>query len=115
MPNMTLSRILLQAGTLLIHDKDNHVIPRQSDMLITGDRIQKIEDQIQPPDGATVINCHGAIISPGFIDTHKHLWQSQQKGVHPDQIMLDYYHSGTSDQLANTPSNETLQIALSNI
>lgn len=88
------SLILLQGGTLLIHDSNKHVVPLRSDLLIQDDCIHQIKDQIPPPNGATIINCQGAIISPGFINTHKHLWQSQQKGLHSDQILLDYYHSG---------------------
>jgi len=78
----------------LLHDKDKHVVCRRSDLLIQDDRIHEIRNDIQPPDGASIIDCTDGIISPGFIDTHRHQWQLQQKGLHSDQILLDYYHSG---------------------
>jgi hypothetical protein len=94
MENKT-SHILLKGGTLLIHDEHDRVIPRKLDLLIQDDRIVRIDHDIQPPTGTKTIDCVCTLVSPGFIDTHRHLWQSQQKGLHCDQILLDYYHSGT--------------------
>lgn len=93
---MTFSHILLRGGTLLIHDDSMRVACRRSDLLIQNDRIQQIGDHIEPPEGTEVIDCTDLIVSPGFVDTHRHQWQSQQKGLHSDQVMLDYYHSGTT-------------------
>jgi cytosine/adenosine deaminase-related metal-dependent hydrolase len=97
------SHILLRGGTLLIHDEHDRVIPKKSDLLIQDDRIAPIDNNIQPPEGIQVIDCADSLVSPGFIDTHRHLWQSQQKGLHFDQILLDYYHSGTFKCQATFP------------
>lgn len=99
-----LPQILLKGGTLILHDKEYHATPSRADLLIEGDRIQAIQEVINPTDSMTVIDCKGKLISPGFIDTHHHLWQSQQKGLHSNQILLDYYHSGKrSNQSARFP------------
>ncbi|KAF2009633.1 Metallo-dependent hydrolase [Aaosphaeria arxii CBS 175.79] len=87
-------QILLQNGNLLVHDEKDHVIPTRADLLIENDRIKEIRENIEPSGAMLVIDCSDKIVSPGFIDTHHHLWQSQQKGMHCDQILLDYYHSG---------------------
>ncbi|GAM41953.1 amidohydrolase family protein [Talaromyces pinophilus] len=92
--NSNPSHTLLKGGTLLLHEEHGRVIPRKADLLIRDDRIARIDDDIQPPAASKVIDCAGNLISPGFIDTHRHLWQTQQKGLHCDQILLDYYHSG---------------------
>ncbi|KXJ84895.1 hypothetical protein Micbo1qcDRAFT_186844 [Microdochium bolleyi] len=89
-----MSHILLKSGTVLIHNESDEVTARLADVLIKDDLIHSIEDHIEAPENATVIDCHGGIVSPGFIDTHKHMWQSQLKGTHSDQILFDYYHSG---------------------
>ncbi|KAJ3542111.1 hypothetical protein NM208_g4271 [Fusarium decemcellulare] len=91
---MVYSQILLRGGTLLIHDNNNRVVPQVSDLLVQEDHIHLINDIIDPPEGARIIDCHGSLVSPGLIDTHKHLWQSQQKGLHADQILADYFCSG---------------------
>ncbi|KAF2193178.1 amidohydrolase family protein [Zopfia rhizophila CBS 207.26] len=86
--------ILLKGGTLLVHDSEDHIVPRRADLLIQDDRIGLIEPQIPASSSMKVIDCTRDIISPGFIDTHHHAWQSQQKGLHCDHTLLDYYHSG---------------------
>ncbi|KAL3441168.1 hypothetical protein BJX65DRAFT_322537 [Aspergillus insuetus] len=88
------SQLLLQGGTLLLHDNNNKIIPTRADLLVEGDRIRKIDVNIEPSSLMSVIDCSHKIVSPGFVDTHHHVWQSQQKGVHADQILLDYYYSG---------------------
>ncbi|KAH7146188.1 hypothetical protein EDB81DRAFT_856662 [Dactylonectria macrodidyma] len=88
------SQILLKGGTLLVHNEDKRVVCQQSDLLIQDDRIHEIGQDIRPSEGVKVIDCTGTLVSPGFVDTHRHQWQSQQKGLHSDQMLLDYYHSG---------------------
>ncbi|TVY89695.1 hypothetical protein LAWI1_G004575 [Lachnellula willkommii] len=45
-------------------------------------------------EGTTVIDCSDTIISPGFIDTHRHLWQTQLKGKYGDDLLSDYITRG---------------------
>jgi len=85
-----MSSILLKGGTLLVHDSGDHVTSIKSDVLIQGRFIQQIGVDISPPPEATIMDCNDKIISPGFIDTHRHVWQSQLKGRHPDGLLLDY-------------------------
>jgi cytosine/adenosine deaminase-related metal-dependent hydrolase len=93
---MAAPSILLRGGTLLIHDENDHVVARTADLLIEGDMIVKIEENISidPSSHIEVIDCTDKIISPGFIDTHHHLWQTQLKGRHGDDTLLDYMSTG---------------------
>ncbi|KAK2595685.1 hypothetical protein N8I77_013710 [Diaporthe amygdali] len=87
--------ILLKGGTLLLHDDRDHVSPlRQTDILIQANRIAKIGQGLVAPAGAELVNCSGKIISPGFVDTHHHLWQTQLKGCHAEQSVFDYLVTG---------------------
>jgi cytosine/adenosine deaminase-related metal-dependent hydrolase len=74
-----MTAILLQSGTVLSHEGDQVKVLRDHDVLVLGDRIEAIGQGLMLPDENTgrVIDCRGKIISPGLIDTHHHLWQSQ--------------------------------------
>ncbi|KAI3401121.1 hypothetical protein diail_267 [Diaporthe ilicicola] len=88
--------ILLKGGTLLIHDDNDNVVPTRADLLIEGDVIARVEAGITPAagSGTRVVDCTSKIISPGFISTHAHLWQSQLKGRHANHTLVEYMPSG---------------------
>lgn len=103
---MSTTSILLQGGTILFHNPDDSITPlKDTDLLIEGDVITKIASSISPPASAQTINCHGKIISPGFIDTHHHLWQTQLKGRFSDDTLLDYMPRGNMASYAFTPAD----------
>lgn len=60
-----------------------------ADILIEGDRIAAIRPAIAADD-AEVIDASGYIASPGFVDTHHHMWQSAIRGVTADWSLGDY-------------------------
>ncbi|KAK5056110.1 hypothetical protein LTR84_012663 [Exophiala bonariae] len=91
------SSILLRGGTVLTHDENDHVVSLvDTDILIDNDTISKIGRQIpiSPDQTVEVIDCKGKIVSPGFIDTHHHLWQTQLKGRHADHGLVEYMVKG---------------------
>ena len=89
-------QILLKNGTLLIHDDRDHVVTQKADLLIRGSEISQIQSFIEPSASMEVIDCSECLVSPGFINTHHHLWQTQLKGVHADHTLLEYFCYGTS-------------------
>jgi len=42
-------------------------------VIVSGNRIEKIGKNLTAPDGATVIDAGGRVLTPGFIDAHVHL------------------------------------------
>ncbi|KAF5608379.1 cytosine deaminase [Fusarium subglutinans] len=90
----TSRRLLLKGGTVLIHDANDNVQALERDILIENNRISKIAENISDITDDEVIDCNDKIISPGFIDTHHHLWQTQLKGRHANELLLDYMASG---------------------
>jgi cytosine/adenosine deaminase-related metal-dependent hydrolase len=88
-----MAEIVLKNGTALIHAGDEHVQAVKTDILIKGQKIVKIANDISAPN-ATIIDCTDKIISPGFIDTHHHVWQTQLRGRHGDQNLIEYLPSG---------------------
>lgn len=82
--------ILLKAGVVLRHDANDNIIPTKADVLIEGNRITRIEESIPSSEGCEVIDSTDKIVSPGFIDTHHHVWQSAFKGLFGDMALLPY-------------------------
>ena len=90
------SSIILANGVALIHDADNHAVPTVTSILIQDGKISKIAKDIKAEEGTEVIDCTDKIISPGFVDTHHHGWQTQLKGRHADELLMEYMATGTS-------------------
>lgn len=75
---LTMAFILLQHGTVLGHNDGHVIVLKDHDVLIQGNKITEIGQNLTCPDAeGTVIPCRDKIICPGFVDTHHHLWQTQ--------------------------------------
>jgi cytosine/adenosine deaminase-related metal-dependent hydrolase len=96
-----MSSLLLKNGTALIHDGDNHVIPIKTDILIKDTKIVQIGENIAV-GSAEVVDCTDKIISPGFIDTHRHGWQTQLKGRHANELLMNYMATGNAQSFQYT-------------
>jgi len=62
---------------------------RVGDILIVDDRIARVGTGIEA-DAADVIDATGMVASPGFVDTHRHVWQSLLRGVAIDWSLFEY-------------------------
>ena len=88
-------QLLLKNATVLQHDEnDNVVVLRNADILITDGRITEIGKNIDALNDVSIIDCKNKIVSPGFINAHHHMWQTQLKGLLGDCTMLDYMLQG---------------------
>ena len=100
--------MLLRNGTPLVHDEHDRVeAHHNTDILIKGDIIQDIGSNLTAPADSSVktIDCTDKIISPGFIDTHHHLWQTQLKGRHADETLFDYFPSAMLQSYSYRPED----------
>jgi 5-methylthioadenosine/S-adenosylhomocysteine deaminase len=84
MPN----RILLRGGHILTMDASLGDLP-SGDVLIEDDRIAGIEPHIEAD--AEVVDASGRIVIPGFVDTHRHTWETGIRGVAPNATLDDYF------------------------
>jgi cytosine/adenosine deaminase-related metal-dependent hydrolase len=80
-------KILLRGGRVLTMVKGQS--ERIADLLIENGRIVAIEGSIDAPL-ARVIDASEMIVAPGFVDTHRHVWQTQMRTVATDWSMFDY-------------------------
>lgn len=92
MPNITIMhnhhRILIKGGTVVTQDERKNIY-LQADLLITGDTIAAIGKNMQVDD-AEVIDASNMIVMPGFIDTHRHIWESVLRGAGIDYSLMEY-------------------------
>ncbi|EXL48102.1 hypothetical protein FOCG_10593 [Fusarium oxysporum f. sp. radicis-lycopersici 26381] len=89
--------ILLQNGLVIEHgEQDSVQVVDNTDILIVDGIIKEVGKSIKPPPHAEVVDCSNKIISPGFINTHHHLWQTQLKGYGTDHCWLEYFSDAES-------------------
>ena len=86
---MSVERILLKGGCVLTLDPDigNY---RKADVLIEGKKIESIGPTLRVSD-AEVIDASNMIVMPGFIDTHRHIWEGILKNIAPDALLDEYF------------------------
>lgn len=86
---------LLSGGTIIAYDQDTkHLrVIRSGSVLIERDRITSVFDTASPsgiPSDTDVVDCTDKIITPGFIDTHRHGWQTVLKTTALDTTLACY-------------------------
>ncbi|GAA4106904.1 amidohydrolase family protein [Actinomadura miaoliensis] len=81
-------RMLLRGGHVLTMDPDLGDLP-SGDVLIEDGTIAAVRPHIDAD--AEVIDVAGRIVIPGFVDTHRHTWESAIRGVAPDATLDDYF------------------------
>jgi 5-methylthioadenosine/S-adenosylhomocysteine deaminase len=83
-------RVLLRGGTVLTLDAELGDFER-GDVLIEGARIAAVAQRIEvSADTTDVIDAVGSVVMPGFVDTHRHMWQGALRNVLPDGLLSDY-------------------------
>ena len=80
--------LLIKGGCVLTLDRGLGDFD-QADVLIEGSKISAVRPDISVPN-AEVIDASNAIVMPGFIDTHRHMWQGFLRNVLPDGSLQDY-------------------------
>jgi len=80
--------ILIKGGCVL--SLDNAIGDfEQADVLIEGKKISAVKPNISAPN-AQVIDASKCIVMPGFVDTHRHMWEGFLRNSLPDGSLLDY-------------------------
>jgi len=81
---------LIKGGTVVSID---HKIGTQSncDILVENGTITAVGKALRGPEGIPTIDATDCIVSPGFVDTHRHAWQSQLKNLTSDMLLTGYF------------------------
>ena len=80
-------RILLKGGCVLSLDPQVGDF-EAADVLIEGSRIAAVGPNLTA--AATVIDASRTIVMPGFVDTHRHMWQGALRNILPNGLLSDY-------------------------
>jgi 5-methylthioadenosine/S-adenosylhomocysteine deaminase len=84
-------RLLVRGGTVLTLDPSlGDFMP--GDVLVENGKIAAVAPHIHAP-GAEVVDATGMIVMPGFVDTHRHMWQGLVRNSGPDDLLLDYLNN----------------------
>ncbi len=91
-------RTLLRGGSVITAVRPGEVLT-DTDILIGADgTIEAIGPGLDAAN-AEVIDVHGRIVHPGFVDTHRHTWQSVVRNLASDWSLTEYLvglHTGLS-------------------
>jgi 5-methylthioadenosine/S-adenosylhomocysteine deaminase len=86
-----MSMTLIKNGLVLPLDEAAGPFDRSypADVLIDGTRISAIKPNLNVPD-ADVIDAADCLVMPGFVDTHRHVWQTQLRAICGDWSLKEY-------------------------
>ena len=90
-------RTLLRGGHIISMDPEIGDIPG-GDLLIEGENISAVAPSIDA-SACEVVDASAAIFIPGFIDSHRHTWETVVRGIAPD-VTLNGYFALVLDTLA---------------
>ena len=82
-------RLLLRGGYVLSMDEQIGELAG-GDVLIEDGAIAAVGERLEVGD-AEVLDVAGHVVMPGFVDTHRHTWQSPFRGVCADWTLEDYF------------------------
>src|SRR5690349_18333116 len=81
-------RTLLRGGLVVTMDPAVGDLVR-GDVLIEGSQIAAVATALDVP-GAEVVDATGKIVMPGFVDTHRHTWQTAFRGIGANWTFKQY-------------------------
>jgi 5-methylthioadenosine/S-adenosylhomocysteine deaminase len=90
-------RVLLRGGHVLSMDPEIGDV-YGGDVLLEDDRIAAVGPSLDMGD-ADIVDASSCIVMPGFIDSHRHTWETVIRGIAPD-VSLAGYFDVVLDQLA---------------
>jgi cytosine/adenosine deaminase-related metal-dependent hydrolase len=84
-------RLLIKGGIVLSQDPAIGEQPN-ADVLVEDDRIAAVGPNLSA-DGARTVDATGDIVIPGFVDTHRHTWETSIRTCAPDYALITYFGS----------------------
>ncbi|TLV01471.1 amidohydrolase family protein [Dyadobacter luticola] len=86
---MNNNKTLLKGGCVVTMDAEQQIF-RSADVLITGEVITAIGKDMDVDQDCEVVDASGMIVMPGFVDTHRHVWESLVRGAAGNYSLMEY-------------------------
>lgn len=86
---MSAERLLIRNGYIISMDPDIGDITG-GDVLVEDGKIAEVGRQLEASE-AEIVDATGMIVIPGFIDTHRHTWQTPVRGILPCCTLDNYF------------------------
>ncbi|MGW2517639.1 amidohydrolase family protein [Streptomyces sp. NPDC001617] len=83
-----MSRVLLR-GAQVITMVPGRPDAEHADVLVDGDRIAAVGENIEAPD-TEIVDFSGRIVIPGLVNAHLHTWQTALRSVGADWTLMEY-------------------------
>ena len=81
-------KILIRNGYVITMDSQRTTLSR-GEVLIGDDKILAVGHGL-PAEDAEIIDADGGIIMPGFVDNHRHMWQTNLRAMLADWTLHEY-------------------------
>jgi 5-methylthioadenosine/S-adenosylhomocysteine deaminase len=82
--------VVLRGGIVLTLD-DAHRVLAPGDVLVQGEQIAAVGENLSVPAGTLEIDASGGIVMPGMVDTHRHMWQTAMRAYGADWTLTQYF------------------------
>ncbi|OCH94294.1 Metallo-dependent hydrolase [Obba rivulosa] len=82
---------LLKGGIVATFTNKNKPTSYRADVLVEGSTITKIAENIDAAPGVEVVDCTGKWITPGMVDTHRHVFMAVLRGSQCDWLLTEYF------------------------
>jgi 5-methylthioadenosine/S-adenosylhomocysteine deaminase len=102
-----MKRILIHGATILTLDPK--IGDLRGDIIVEGSRIVAVAPSI-PADDAEIIPAERMIALPGFVDSHRHTWQSLLRGAAIDWTLAQYF-SGIRGVMGRLYTSDDMYVA----
>lgn len=70
---------------------DSAGVIENADVLVIGKDIAAVGPGLEVPEGTLEVDASGGIITPGYVDTHRHMWQTGLRGYGGDWALSQYF------------------------
>jgi len=82
-------RLVIRGGFVLTGD-DRLGDVANGDVLVEDGLVVEVRPRVESAN-AEIVSATGCVVIPGFVDTHRHTWQSVLRGLLPSCTLADYF------------------------